>query len=117
MKVLKTKQRTYHIVCLILFIFALGVGSSSAYAQGKVSVQGVDAVGMTVSDMDRSVDFYSNVIGFKKISVVEVHGDKYEHLEGVLQRTAATAADLQGDAGWGPGQGQEPAETAAAQLV
>ncbi|MFI5323467.1 MAG: VOC family protein, partial [Thermodesulfobacteriota bacterium] len=83
MNALKTKHRTCHLLSMILLILAL-CGGSTAYAQGKVSVQAVDAVGMTVSDIDRSVDFYSNVIGFKKISDVEVHGDKYEHLEGVF---------------------------------
>jgi catechol 2,3-dioxygenase-like lactoylglutathione lyase family enzyme len=44
----------------------------------------VDAVGMTVSDMDRAVDFYSHVLSFDKVSDVEVWGDNYEHLEGVF---------------------------------
>jgi catechol 2,3-dioxygenase-like lactoylglutathione lyase family enzyme len=39
---------------------------------------------MTVSDMDRSVDFYANVLGFEKISDVEVLGDDYEHLHGIF---------------------------------
>jgi catechol 2,3-dioxygenase-like lactoylglutathione lyase family enzyme len=47
-------------------------------------VQGVDAVGMTVSDLDRSIDFYSKVLSFEKVSDVEVAGDDYEHLEGVF---------------------------------
>jgi len=44
----------------------------------------VDAVGMTVSDMDRAVDFYSRVLSFGKVSDVEVWGDRYEHLEGLF---------------------------------
>jgi len=38
---------------------------------------------MTVSDMDRAVDFYS-ALTFQKISDVEVFGDEFEHLEGVF---------------------------------
>src|SRR5438874_12258300 len=43
----------------------------------------VEAVGMTVSDMDRSVAFYS-ALAFQKVSDVEVLGEQYEHLEGVF---------------------------------
>ncbi len=44
----------------------------------------VEAVGMTVSDMDRSIDFYSRVLHFTKVSDTEVAGDKIEHLKGVF---------------------------------
>lgn len=44
----------------------------------------VDSVGMTVSDMDRSIEFYSNVLTFEKVSDVEVTGEAYEHLQGVF---------------------------------
>src|SRR5258708_9382096 len=47
-------------------------------------VGGVDAIGITVSDMDRAVDFYSKVLTFEKISDAEVAGENYEHLEGVF---------------------------------
>jgi len=39
---------------------------------------------MTVSDMDRSVEFFSKVLSFEKISDVEVHGAEYEKLQGVF---------------------------------
>ncbi len=38
---------------------------------------------MTVSDMDRAVEFYS-ALTFQKVSDVEVLGDDFEHLEGVF---------------------------------
>jgi catechol 2,3-dioxygenase-like lactoylglutathione lyase family enzyme len=47
-------------------------------------VTAVDAVGMTVRDADRSIDFYSRVLGFAVVSDVEVAGEAYEHLEGVF---------------------------------
>ncbi|MCH7570682.1 MAG: VOC family protein, partial [Deltaproteobacteria bacterium] len=47
-------------------------------------VRAVDAIGMTVSDMDRSVEFYSEVLPFEKVSDVEVYGTAYEHLLGVF---------------------------------
>ena len=36
----------------------------------------VDAIGITVSDMDRSVEFYSKVLTFEKVSDIEVAGDE-----------------------------------------
>jgi len=39
---------------------------------------------MTVSDMDRSVEFFSKVLSFEKINDVEVHGAEYEKLQGVF---------------------------------
>jgi catechol 2,3-dioxygenase-like lactoylglutathione lyase family enzyme len=53
-------------------------------AQAAPLVTAVDAVGMTVSDMDRSVEFYSKVLSFEKVSDVEVWGEDYEHLQGVF---------------------------------
>lgn len=47
-------------------------------------VEQVGAIGMTVSDMDTSVNFYSKVLSFEKVSDVEVTGDDYERLEGVF---------------------------------
>ena len=47
-------------------------------------VENTDAIGITVSDMDRAVDFYSRVLTFEKVSDTEVAGDNYEHLQGVF---------------------------------
>ena len=47
-------------------------------------VEQVGAIGMTVSDMDASVDFYSRVLSFEKVSDVEVTGEDYERLQGVF---------------------------------
>ena len=52
--------------------------------QNPALVEGVDAIGITVSDMDRAVDFYSKVLTFEKVSDTEVAGENYEHLEGVF---------------------------------
>jgi len=48
------------------------------------SVVAVDAVGMTVSDVDRSVEFFSKVLSFEKVSEVEVAGIEYERLQGLF---------------------------------
>ena len=47
-------------------------------------VNGVDSIGLTVSDLDRSVAFYRDVLHFEKVSETEVDGETYEHLEGVF---------------------------------
>src|SRR6516225_2067792 len=47
-------------------------------------VRVVDSVGMTVADADRSIDFYSRVLSFQKISDTELEGSDYEHLEAVF---------------------------------
>jgi catechol 2,3-dioxygenase-like lactoylglutathione lyase family enzyme len=43
----------------------------------------VESIGMTVSDADRAVEFYSQ-LNFRKVSEVEIFGPEYEHLEGVF---------------------------------
>ncbi len=47
-------------------------------------VEQVGAIGMTVSDMDASINFYSRVLSFEKLSDVEVTGEDYERLQGVF---------------------------------
>ncbi len=44
----------------------------------------VDSIGMTVSDMDRTVAFYSDVLAFKPISDVEGDGPEYDQLWGIF---------------------------------
>jgi catechol 2,3-dioxygenase-like lactoylglutathione lyase family enzyme len=58
--------------------------SSSLGQKSSGLIDGVDAIGITVSDMDRAVDFYSRVLTFEKVSDTEVTGEDYEHLEGVF---------------------------------
>ena len=60
-------------------------------------VQSVDSVGVTVNDLDRAVDFYSNVLGFERVSEVEVTGEKYERLYGVFGLRLRTATLRLGD--------------------
>jgi catechol 2,3-dioxygenase-like lactoylglutathione lyase family enzyme len=47
-------------------------------------VKAVGPIGMTVSDMDRAIDFYSNVLSFEQTADIEVAGEEFEHLEGVF---------------------------------
>jgi catechol 2,3-dioxygenase-like lactoylglutathione lyase family enzyme len=75
--------RTWKAVLAVLLLAV--VPTSSLLAQNSAAlIDGVAAVGITVSDMDRAVDFYSRVLTFEKISDTEVFGEDYEHLEGVF---------------------------------
>jgi len=47
-------------------------------------VKKIKAVGMTVSDMSRSIKFYTEVLSFQKISDEEFLGTEYEKLENVF---------------------------------
>jgi catechol 2,3-dioxygenase-like lactoylglutathione lyase family enzyme len=63
----------------LCFSFLLLIVSFS-FAQ----VKKVDAITITVDDMDRSVKFYSEVLDFKKVSDVELNGEYWEKLFGVF---------------------------------
>ena len=79
-----TRLRT-GLVGLLFLVAVLGLPAGRGpAAQPARLVRGVDAIGMTVADMDRSIAFYSQVLGFEKVSDVEVWGEEYEHLEGVF---------------------------------
>jgi catechol 2,3-dioxygenase-like lactoylglutathione lyase family enzyme len=65
---------------IVAFLAVVLVASIAETQSANVSVE---SVGMTVSDMDRAVEFYS-ALTFQKVSDVEVLGDEFEHLEGVF---------------------------------
>jgi catechol 2,3-dioxygenase-like lactoylglutathione lyase family enzyme len=70
-------------VALWVLLALLAVPTGLAQ-QHPALVDGVDSIGITVSDMDRAIDFYSKILTFQKVSDTEVAGDDYEHLEGVF---------------------------------
>lgn len=82
---MKTKRHSCQPLYTLIFVFALVAGHGLA-GQSTTSgqVQGVSAIEITVSDMDRAVAFYSHVLTFRKVSDVEVSGEAFEHLEGVV---------------------------------
>jgi catechol 2,3-dioxygenase-like lactoylglutathione lyase family enzyme len=65
-------------LCVLLVSCGLGIAGPHPL------VQGVDSIGLTVSDLDRSVEFYSTVLRFQKVSETEADGESYEHLNGVF---------------------------------
>jgi catechol 2,3-dioxygenase-like lactoylglutathione lyase family enzyme len=70
--------------------FAALLATVALRAQGgraaapDVPVAAVDAVGMTVSDMERALEFYTSVLTFEKVSDVELAGREHELLSGVF---------------------------------
>jgi catechol 2,3-dioxygenase-like lactoylglutathione lyase family enzyme len=48
------------------------------------SITAVDSVGITVSDIDQAIKFYSEVLSFQKISDIEVLGNEYDRLHGLF---------------------------------
>ncbi len=65
------------------WILLLAAGLAIAGEPGRI-VTAVDSIGLTVSDLDRSVEFYNKVLRFEKVSEIEVEGDGYERLTGVF---------------------------------
>ncbi len=67
-------------LCLVLWhptVFVCAEPSSTP-------IMAVDSVGITVQEMDRSVNFYTQVLTFEPISDVEVWGSEYERLQGLF---------------------------------
>lgn len=77
---------------LRLLLVSLVIGTQT-YAQ----VTGVGAIGITVKDMNRSVKFYEEVLGFKKISDNEFSGAEYESLNNLFGLNIRVAKMQLGD--------------------
>ncbi len=70
---------------LVLLAVGLGVPPERVLeAQPAGLIRAVGAVRMTVGNMERSIEFYSGVLRFEKVSDVEVWGEDYERLQGVF---------------------------------
>ena len=50
----------------------------------QASVRSVESVGLTVSDLDRSVAFFRDVLSFELVAEDEHQGAAHEDLEGVF---------------------------------
>ncbi|MGH7407045.1 MAG: VOC family protein, partial [Candidatus Methylomirabilales bacterium] len=80
----RTPLRLLAALPLLLALVASLAVALAQQAPGEALVSAVDAIGMTVSDMERSVEFYTKVLPFEKVADVEVAGADYEHLQGVF---------------------------------
>lgn len=58
--------------------------ASQSSSPTGVKIRSIAKILITVGDMDRSLDFYSHVLTFEKVSDTELAGDDVEHLFGVF---------------------------------
>jgi catechol 2,3-dioxygenase-like lactoylglutathione lyase family enzyme len=78
-------------LALLLTLTTAAALPSGAAAAGSPRVREVGCVGMTVSDLDRSVAFYEQVLDFRKVQEEEGAGAPYETLTGVFALRIRTA--------------------------
>ncbi|MFL5308879.1 MAG: VOC family protein [Myxococcales bacterium] len=64
---------------------------TAARAESPALATAVGCIGLTVSDLERSVTFYSAVLSFEKALDVEQHGRALEQLQGVPRARTRTA--------------------------
>jgi catechol 2,3-dioxygenase-like lactoylglutathione lyase family enzyme len=76
---------------LLALAAALWLLAPGARAETTPLVQGVEAVGMTVADLDRSVRFYVDVLSFSLEGETDIAGEAYERLTGVFGMRARVA--------------------------
>ena len=69
------------VIALCLWLAPAALTSAPAT---RPLIEGVERVGMTVSDMDRSMAFFSDVLSFETTSDEEVTGSDFERLQGVF---------------------------------
>ncbi len=73
-----------------VFLVLLAAVSAAASERAPL-VAAVDSIGVTVADLDRSVEFYTKVLTFEKVAEFEVHGDEIERTVGVFGVRLRTA--------------------------
>ena len=73
------RHRRHLVVVLVLLVGSLAMPGTVA-----ASVNAVRAIGLTVSDLDRSVEFYTEVLTFERIGETEVSGPEVDRLQGVF---------------------------------
>ena len=64
-------------ICLALGCIAIAIAEAP-------TISSIEAVGITVSDLDRSIEFYTQVLHFEKERETELSGADIEHLKGVF---------------------------------
>jgi catechol 2,3-dioxygenase-like lactoylglutathione lyase family enzyme len=82
---MRTRKPVPWLAALLAWLVFAGTGACAATSSAAPApVRSVDSVGITVSDMERSLDFYQRVLSFEHVGGREVTGDAYERLYGVF---------------------------------
>ncbi|HET9693270.1 MAG TPA: VOC family protein [Steroidobacteraceae bacterium] len=69
---------------VLLYAWIFFAAATARAVADPAPVRSVDSVGITVSDMERSLDFYQRVLSFEHVGGREVAGEAYERLYGVF---------------------------------
>jgi catechol 2,3-dioxygenase-like lactoylglutathione lyase family enzyme len=77
-------HRRARIAAGLALAVAAWIGLRAGAAAPAPYVSAVDAIGITVSDMDRAVAFYTEVLTFEKETDIEVSGRPFELLQGLF---------------------------------
>ena len=85
----------WHAAVALALCAGAAVVSSAETTPAQVTA--VESIAVTVSDLDRAVDFYSKVLTFEKVADREVSGEAYEHLFGVFGLRVRSARMRLGD--------------------
>jgi catechol 2,3-dioxygenase-like lactoylglutathione lyase family enzyme len=72
------------LLALLLACNLLALAVAARARGAEPLARAVASVGMTVSDADRAADFYARVLGFERLSDVELAGPELEALTGVF---------------------------------
>jgi catechol 2,3-dioxygenase-like lactoylglutathione lyase family enzyme len=67
-----------------ILLFALTAALTATLLAAEPVATAVDSITIVVSDLDRSIEFFSGVLTFEKVREYEVAGETYERLEGVF---------------------------------
>jgi catechol 2,3-dioxygenase-like lactoylglutathione lyase family enzyme len=78
-----TRTAAFGAALLVVWAVLLPL-TSTANGAAALQVTAVDVVGLTVSDMDRALAFYTHVLPFVKVSDTELSGRPFELLTGVF---------------------------------
>jgi catechol 2,3-dioxygenase-like lactoylglutathione lyase family enzyme len=81
---------TFYALVLATGVALAALLAASARAAAD-TIERVDSVAITVSDMDRALAFYTGVLPFEVVARTEVAGEAYEHLFGVFGMRAEIA--------------------------
>jgi catechol 2,3-dioxygenase-like lactoylglutathione lyase family enzyme len=75
----RIRDRLQFLIWLLVLTLA-----AVARADAAPVVRRIDSIGITVADMNRSLEFYTRLLPFERVSGREIAGDDYEHLYGVF---------------------------------
>src|SRR5712691_1932702 len=98
--IMTSKRTRLLVIVVLLAVVQAGVSLHRAPAEQlapTTGIQAIEAVAITVSDIDQAVDFYSRVLFFEKIRDAVVAGPEWDALFGLSGVRARVATMRLGD--------------------